>query len=104
MSYQSSLRGLVQKPPIRGSFPLDHDGKEGLPYERKFKRIYVLGECKNLVEAYIKCIRDQELVKDGGSPMNCRDLTKQYLECRMKNQLMDQESFENLGLQESSLK
>ncbi|KAL4976727.1 hypothetical protein BDW66DRAFT_134165 [Aspergillus desertorum] len=48
--------------PERGSFPLDHDG-----------------ECKHLIQSYLKCLKLQRGVNDE----ECRRLAKGYLACRM---------------------
>ena len=67
-----SLSGLARPvPPERGSFPLDLEGK-----------------CKHLVLAYINCIKKGE---------KCREISKEYLQCRMDNDLMVTDKFENLG-------
>ncbi|EER39896.1 cytochrome c oxidase assembly protein [Histoplasma capsulatum var. duboisii H88] len=64
-------------PPERGSFPLDHDG-----------------ECKSIISSYLRCLK-----KGGGvNDETCRKLAKSYLTCRMDNNLMAPDSFENLGL------
>lgn len=62
-------------PPDKGSFPLDHDGK-----------------CKKEMLYYMKCI----LQSDGDST-NCRDFAKNYLGCRMDNNLMAKEDWGKLG-------
>ncbi|KAL2835790.1 hypothetical protein BJY01DRAFT_66206 [Aspergillus pseudoustus] len=64
-------------PPERGSFPLDHDG-----------------ECKHLIQNYLKCIKLQRGVNDE----ECRKLAKGYLACRMDKNLMAPDDFKNLGL------
>ena len=67
-----SLSGVAPPiPPERGAFPLDLEGK-----------------CKHLVLAYIDCIK-----KKG----KCRELSREYLKCRMDNDLMVTDDFENLG-------
>ncbi|OJD14248.1 cytochrome c oxidase assembly protein COX19 [Emergomyces pasteurianus Ep9510] len=64
-------------PPERGSFPLDHDG-----------------ECKFIISSYLQCLK-----KGGGvNDETCRKLAKSYLSCRMDNNLMAPDNFENLGL------
>ncbi|ODQ79249.1 hypothetical protein BABINDRAFT_64078 [Babjeviella inositovora NRRL Y-12698] len=70
-------------PPERGSFPLDHDG-----------------ECTAAMKKYLKCMK---LVKNDNSH-NCRLLAKDYLECRMNNQLMDRAPWNELGLPENDEK
>ncbi|KAL4930142.1 uncharacterized protein BDV17DRAFT_49402 [Aspergillus undulatus] len=64
-------------PPERGSFPLDHDG-----------------ECKHLIQNYLKCLKSQRGVNDE----ECRLLAKGYLACRMDKNLMAPDDFKNLGL------
>ncbi|KAL3488112.1 hypothetical protein BJX62DRAFT_212507 [Aspergillus germanicus] len=64
-------------PPERGSFPLDHDG-----------------ECKHLIQNYLKCLKLQRGVNDE----ECRKLAKGYLACRMDKNLMAPDDFKNLGL------
>ncbi|OMJ29043.1 Cytochrome c oxidase assembly protein COX19 [Smittium culicis] len=61
-------------PPDRGSFPLDHDG-----------------DCKDYMLRYMECI------KGTSEHSKCRELSKAYLECRMKNGLMDKTDFKQLG-------
>ncbi|PGH18531.1 cytochrome c oxidase assembly protein COX19 [Helicocarpus griseus UAMH5409] len=64
-------------PPERGSFPLDHDG-----------------ECKSIISSYLQCLKKGGGVNDEA----CRKLAKSYLTCRMENNLMAPDNFENLGL------
>ncbi|GMK54370.1 hypothetical protein CspeluHIS016_0109560 [Cutaneotrichosporon spelunceum] len=63
-------------PPLRGSFPLDHDG-----------------ECKTFMQSYMKCLKANK--NDAGA---CRAESRDYLSCRMDNELMSREEFQNLGL------
>ncbi|KAK6887284.1 Cytochrome c oxidase assembly protein COX19, partial [Candida tropicalis] len=72
-----NFRTWTPTPPERGSFPLDHDG-----------------ECKVFMDNYLKCMKFTE---NKNAP-NCRILAKQYLKCRMDNQLMEQSDWESLGL------
>ncbi|EEA20627.1 Cytochrome c oxidase assembly protein cox19 [Talaromyces marneffei ATCC 18224] len=65
-------------PPERGSFPLDHDG-----------------ECKHLIQNYLKCLKSQ----GGVNNEDCRKLAKGYLGCRMDKNLMAPDEFKNLGLE-----
>jgi len=55
------------------------------------------GECKHLVESYLRCIREAEQTTQEARGELCRDWTKKYLECRMQNDLMDKEPLSNLG-------
>ena len=66
-------------PPDRGAFPLDLDG-----------------ECQKIVMEYLDCLRKQK-----GETMRCRELSSQYLSCRMDNNLMKRDSMQNLGLPET---
>lgn len=67
-------------PPERGSFPLDFTGI-----------------CNQHVKEYLKCLKVNK-----SQASNCRDLLKVYLDCRMKNNLMDKEDFTSLGLEPKS--
>ena len=46
------------------------------------------------MEKYLKCMK---FTANQNAP-NCRALAKDYLKCRMDNQLMDQLNWESLGL------
>lgn len=72
-----NFRAWTPTPPERGSFPLDH-----------------FGECTEQMNLYLKCLK---VTNNQNSP-NCRVLAKQYLRCRMDNQLMDESNWESLGL------
>lgn len=61
-----------------GSFPLDHDG-----------------HCKQQMVAYMRCLYSN---KDDNSA--CRILSKEYLECRMENNLMAKEDLTKLGFKD----
>jgi cytochrome c oxidase assembly protein subunit 19 len=71
---------LIRKPPINGSFPLDHDG-----------------ECRNIVKKYLECLKQS--CSDQGA---CRELAKVYFSCRMASGLMDKEEWRYLGFKDSS--
>jgi|JI10StandDraft_1071094.scaffolds.fasta_scaffold422835_2 cytochrome c oxidase assembly protein subunit 19 len=73
MAYTS--KAPAPKPPLKGAFPLDHDG-----------------ECKKQQEEYMAC-----LSANNNMATMCRDASKAYLECRMKNNLMLSEPVEKLG-------
>lgn len=62
-------------PPEKGSFPLDHESL-----------------CKQQMTKYMKCL---ETNKDDNSL--CRLLAKDYLQCRMENNLMAKEEWKSLG-------
>uniref|UniRef100_A0A914UP90 CHCH domain-containing protein n=1 Tax=Plectus sambesii TaxID=2011161 RepID=A0A914UP90_9BILA len=64
-----------QTAPIKGSFPLDHEG-----------------ECKGPMLDYMLCLNDK-----GQRNSDCRDLAKVYFDCRMKHNLMAKEDWNKLG-------
>lgn len=64
--------------PDKGSFPLDH-----------------FGECKVFKEKFMKCLRENSF-----DNFKCRCQSKEYLECRMDNQLMAKESLGRLGFKD----
>lgn len=68
------------KPPIQGSFPLDHEG-----------------ECKQQMLDYILCMSQ---AKSDNS--KCKHLAKEYLKCRMENNLMDKRDLDTFGYQEGT--
>lgn len=55
------------------------------------------GECTEFVNRYLKCIK----MSGGQNSATCRSLAKQFLECRMKNDLMEKDDWKNLGLPEN---
>lgn len=61
--------------PDKGSFPLDHEGV-----------------CKKLMTTYMKCLH---LNRSDNSA--CREQAKEYLGCRMENNLMTKEEWSKLG-------
>ncbi|KAJ3567156.1 hypothetical protein NP233_g6555 [Leucocoprinus birnbaumii] len=69
--------GFKPTAPDRGSFPLDH-----------------YGECKVMMTAYMKCLKENE---SNSTP--CRALSRDYLDCRMQKGLMERDEWSNLGLQ-----
>lgn len=62
-------------PPDKGSFPLDHEGL-----------------CKKSMVSYMKCLF---INKNDNSA--CRKEAKEYLNCRMDNNLMAKEDWAKLG-------
>lgn len=68
-------RSLPPSAPARGSFPLDHGGK-----------------CKRVADAYLACIRSNE-----DEHNVCKQLSREYLECRMRVNLMAPEDLNTLG-------
>ncbi|VDK43818.1 unnamed protein product [Anisakis simplex] len=68
-------RVTTVSPPLKGSFPLDHEG-----------------ECKLSMLNYMICLHENKNVND-----KCRHLAKAYLKCRMDNDLMTKEDMAKLG-------
>ncbi|KAK0544143.1 Cytochrome c oxidase assembly protein cox19 [Tilletia horrida] len=75
-----SLTNVQFSPPEYGSFPIDHDG-----------------ECKDAMKAYMTCLKANKM--DNG---RCRELSKNYLECRMQKGLMDKHDLGDLGFKDLS--
>jgi len=76
-------------PPLKGSFPLDHDG--ALPRSPRSRsracrarladpgpRRAPAGECKEFMLRYLKCMKAAKQ-----QSTDCRHLSKDYLKCRM---------------------
>lgn len=80
MSAFGGPRGAGAKPPEKGIFPLDH-----------------FGECKQVADAYLKCLKQH--ARDA---VACQQLAKQYLQCRMDRNLMAQQDLKELGFKEQS--
>ncbi|XP_073972390.1 cytochrome c oxidase assembly protein COX19 [Rhodnius prolixus] len=70
-----SQKSFTPTPPEKGSFPLDHEGR-----------------CKKLMLKYMICLRDTRNINS-----KCRQEIKDYLGCRMENNLMAKEEWSNLG-------
>lgn len=68
------------KPPIQGSFPLDHEG-----------------ECKRQMLEYMLCIK-----REKNDNSKCRNQAKEYLNCRMNNNLMDKRDLSTFGYDEEN--
>ncbi|KAH8822816.1 hypothetical protein DL96DRAFT_1533455 [Flagelloscypha sp. PMI_526] len=68
--------GFKPNPPDRGSFPLDH-----------------YGECKEKMMTYMQCLKQNE-----ATSTPCRQLSRDYLQCRMDKGLMEKDEWSNLGL------
>lgn len=64
--------------PDKGSFPLDHENL-----------------CKKEMIKYMQCLRINRF-----DNAECRAESKQYLGCRMDNQLMTKEPWSKLGLED----
>lgn len=69
---------FIPTPPDKGSFPLDHEGL-----------------CKKTMTKYMKC-----LFNNNGDTAPCRTDAKEYLACRMENNLMAKEDWSKLGFKE----
>ena len=65
-------------PPDKGSFPLDH-----------------FGECKEKMEVFMSCLK-QSSYNQGA----CRAQSREYLQCRMDNELMADEDLDELGFRD----
>ena len=68
--------------PDKGSFPLDHDG-----------------ECKKFYLKYMICLKNNV-----GKNSECREKSKDYLECRMEKNLMAKEEWSKLGYSDLEMK
>jgi cytochrome c oxidase assembly protein subunit 19 len=81
----------IDSRPERGSFPLDHDA-----------------ECKYLISSYLRCLKkprpahENGKVQAGINDQECRLIAKDYLQCRMDNNLMAKDEMKNLGLEFST--
>mmetsp|Transcript_7249 Transcript_7249/g.14318 ORF Transcript_7249/g.14318 Transcript_7249/m.14318 type:complete len:116 (-) Transcript_7249:476-823(-) len=64
------------KPPQRGIFPLDHDA-----------------ECKTKMKEYLECLKEEK-----NKHHKCRELSKDYLQCRMDHELMAKENLDEVRL------
>jgi len=72
MNFSASKQ--VVRPPQRGIFPLDH-----------------YAECKPVMKEYLSCLKD---AKD--KHHMCREISRQYLECRMERDLMAKEDLDKV--------
>ncbi|TMW55808.1 hypothetical protein Poli38472_008456 [Pythium oligandrum] len=70
-----------KRPPEKGVFPLDH-----------------YGECKPKMQDFLSCIRQHN-----ASHIDCKHLSKAYLECRIEKGLMQEEELDNLGFHEKGM-
>ena len=64
------------KPPEKGVFPLDHGA-----------------ECKREIRTFLGCLKENK-----GDHFPCKSFSKEYLQCRMDNDLMEKQSLNELGL------
>ena len=67
-------------PPDKGSFPLDHEG-----------------ECKMSYLKYMVCLSENNHLNS-----ECRQQSKDYLQCRMEKNLMAKEEWSKLGYSDIS--
>uniref|UniRef100_T1GMG5 Flavoprotein domain-containing protein n=1 Tax=Megaselia scalaris TaxID=36166 RepID=T1GMG5_MEGSC len=79
-SHTFSQKKFTPTAPEKGSFPLDHENT-----------------CKTFMVKYMSCLR-----KNQDNNSKCRDEAKDYLSCRMDNELMAKEDWNNLGFNSSS--
>lgn len=73
-------RAAPPRPPLKGSFPLDHEG-----------------ECKSEMRAYMAC-----LTRERYDATRCREDSLRYLQCRMDRGLMVPEDPQKLGFEGNS--
>lgn len=64
-------------PPEKGSFPLDHEG-----------------ECKSVMKKFLECLKGVAM-----EHYRCKAGAKEYLECRMSKNLMQDEDLNDYGFQ-----
>lgn len=77
-SYTFGQKKFAPTPPEKGSFPLDHESL-----------------CKKYYLLYMSC-----LTKNEDNNSKCRQEAKEYLGCRMNNQLMEKTEWSKLGFDE----
>ncbi|XP_065368388.1 cytochrome c oxidase assembly protein COX19 [Calliphora vicina] len=81
-SHTFSQKKFTPTPPEKGSFPLDHESL-----------------CKKYYLLYMSCLR-----RSNDQNSECRREAQEYLDCRMKNQLMEQVEWSKLGFSEEDKK
>lgn len=74
-SYTFNQKVFKPIPPEKGSFPLDHEGL-----------------CKTSMIKYMKCLYNND-----NNNSFCREEAREYLGCRMDNNLMLKEEWSKLG-------
>lgn len=74
-NYQARLTKI---PPDKGSFPIDHEQA-----------------CKQKMVRFLKCLQANQFDNE-----KCREDSKEYLQCRMDNQLMAKEEWKKLGYED----
>lgn len=70
----------VVRPPQRGIFPLDH-----------------MAECARPMQKYLDCLKE-----NSDHHHKCRELSREYLQCRMDHGLMSVENLDDLGFSEKA--
>jgi hypothetical protein len=88
------------RPPQRGIFPLDHDAdcRVNMQVRNSHSRrgathtSYLLMLFCSFAQKYLKCLKDSKDIHH-----KCRELSREYLQCRMDNQLMSKENLENVS-------
>uniref|UniRef100_A0A4W3IF88 Cytochrome c oxidase assembly protein COX19 n=1 Tax=Callorhinchus milii TaxID=7868 RepID=A0A4W3IF88_CALMI len=63
--------------------------------DKLFCSFVFAGECKTIKEKFMKCLRENKFDNS-----LCREVSKEYLECRMDRQLMTKEPLEKLGFKD----
>ena len=81
MNPTTSARKIIVKPPDKGSFPIDHDNI-----------------CVAFISTYLACLRNKHI-----SAFDCRREQRDYLQCRMDNQLMAKTTWDKLGFSQDEL-
>lgn len=81
-SHTFSQKKFIPTPPEKGSFPLDHENL-----------------CKRHYFKYMSCLR-----KSDNDNSKCRLEAKEYLSCRMDNNLMETTSWSKLGFEDDTKK
>ncbi|KAF1333500.1 hypothetical protein FI667_g2387, partial [Globisporangium splendens] len=80
----------AKRPPEKGSFPLDHYG-ECKPFMKVL--------CAYSMNDFLACMKEHR-----GSHIDCKHLSKAYLECRMDKGLMQEEELDHLGFHEEGMR
>lgn len=86
------------KPPQRGIFPLDHDAECKPAMDVSFRvehRIVCVSRShvfEPSIQKYLDCLNESRDVH-----YKCRELSKEYLQCRMDKQLMAQEDLNKVS-------
>jgi hypothetical protein len=96
------------RPPQRGIFPLDHDSECRSGMEVRVESVndsidaMLVFHCCWLthsfiyafyvLQKYLECLKDSKDMHH-----KCRELSRDYLQCRMDNQLMHQENLDNVS-------